>query len=125
MTTRRFIAHRGVHLGGTIAGENSLEAIGLARRAGFECVEADNRLSADGELVVMHDDTLNRTATDASGRELAAPVRVSEPPGSTSRTESGAPASSSGAVSTPSSCSVPTRTGSVPRLRARTRTATC
>ena len=51
---RRFIAHRGVHLASTIAGENSLEAVRLARRAGFACIETDTRLSADGELVVMH-----------------------------------------------------------------------
>ena len=75
---RRFIAHRGVHLSCTIAGENSLEAIRLARRAGFACVETDARLSADGELVVMHDETLNRTATDASGRDLSHPIRVAE-----------------------------------------------
>ncbi|MDQ0614447.1 glycerophosphoryl diester phosphodiesterase [Microbacterium sp. W4I4] len=76
--SRRFIAHRGVHLGGTIAGENSLEAVRLARRAGFACIETDTRLSADGELVVMHDETLNRTATDAAGRELSDPVPVHE-----------------------------------------------
>jgi glycerophosphoryl diester phosphodiesterase len=78
--TRRFIAHRGVHLNCTIAGENSLEAVELARRAGFACVETDVRLSADGELVVMHDATLERTATHADGTELEAPVRVAETP---------------------------------------------
>lgn len=80
MTTaqRRFIAHRGVHLGSTIAGENSLEAVRLAGRAGFACVETDIRLSADGVLVVMHDETLNRTATTASGEELDGPVRVAD-----------------------------------------------
>ncbi|GMA89878.1 glycerophosphodiester phosphodiesterase [Homoserinibacter gongjuensis] len=67
MTARRFIAHRGVHLGFTIAGENSLEAVALARRAGFACIETDVRLSSDGELVVMHDETLNRTAALADG----------------------------------------------------------
>lgn len=80
MTTaqRRFIAHRGVHLGSTIAGENSLEAVRLAGRAGFACVETDVRLSADGELIVMHDDTLNRTATTVSGEGLDHPVRVAD-----------------------------------------------
>src|SRR5690606_20238175 len=77
---RRFIAHPGVHLGGTIAGENSLEAVNLARRAGFACIETDVRLSADGELIIMHDETLNRTATDASGGELGAPALVSDVP---------------------------------------------
>ncbi len=80
MTARRFIAHRGVHLGCTIAGENSLEAVALARRAGFACIETDVRLSSDGELVVMHDETLNRTAALADGTPLPAPVRVDEVP---------------------------------------------
>ncbi|MGN6274244.1 MAG: glycerophosphodiester phosphodiesterase family protein [Protaetiibacter sp.] len=80
MTDRRFIAHRGVHLGCTIAGENSLEAVALARRAGFACIETDVRLSSDGELVVMHDETLNRTAVHSDGGELRTPVRVDETP---------------------------------------------
>lgn len=80
MTARRFIAHRGVHLGCTIAGENSLEAVELARRAGFACIETDVRLSSDGELVVMHDETLNRTVVHSDGGELRAPVRIAETP---------------------------------------------
>lgn len=76
--SRRFIAHRGVNLGGTIAGENSLEAVRLARRAGFACVETDIRLTADGVPVVMHDETLDRTATDGCGDDLASPVHVAE-----------------------------------------------
>lgn len=80
MSARRFIAHRGVHLGCTIAGENSLEAVALARRAGFACIETDVRLSSDGELVVMHDETLNRTAVHPDGSELTRPVRVDETP---------------------------------------------
>lgn len=77
---RRFIAHRGVHLNSTIAGENSLEAVRLARRAGFACVETDVRLTSDGVAVALHDDTLNRTATRASGHDLATPVPVAEVP---------------------------------------------
>lgn len=80
MTPRRFIAHRGVHLGCTAAGENSLEAVELARRAGFACIETDVHLSSDGVFVVMHDETLNRTATHADGRELETPVRVDATP---------------------------------------------
>jgi glycerophosphoryl diester phosphodiesterase len=73
---RRFIAHRGVNLHSTIAGENSLEAIGLARRAGFDAVETDVRLTADGQLVVMHDDTLNRTCVKADESPLQEKVAV-------------------------------------------------
>ena len=75
---RRFIAHRGVHLHSTIAGENSLEAVRLAQRAGFACIETDVRLSADGEYVIMHDASIDRTATRWDGGELREPVLVAE-----------------------------------------------
>lgn len=74
--SRRFIAHRGVDLGSTIAGENSLEAIALARDAGFDAVETDVRLTADDTLVVMHDATLNRTCLRIDGTPLSEPVEV-------------------------------------------------
>lgn len=67
---RVFIAHRGVNLRSTIAGENSLEAIRLAKRAGFDAIETDVRLSSDDSLVVMHDKTLNRTCLTADGKKL-------------------------------------------------------
>lgn len=75
---RQFIAHRGVHLRSTIAGENSLEAIQLARRAGFATIETDVRLTADGQLVVMHDETLNRTCLAVDGAKLKEPVAVAK-----------------------------------------------
>lgn len=77
---RRFIAHRGVDLKHTIAGENSIEAIGLAKRAGFQCIETDVRVTADDSLVVMHDATLNRTCTDREGNELKKEVAVCHVP---------------------------------------------
>lgn len=73
---RRFIAHRGVNLHSTIAGENSLEAIRYARRAGFASIETDVRLSADGRLVIMHDETLNRTCLAAGGTKLKESIPV-------------------------------------------------
>lgn len=78
MTSRRFIAHRGVNLRSTIAAENSLEAVQLARRAGFHCIETDVRLSADGEFVIMHDESINRTATHVDGSTIVEPVLVAE-----------------------------------------------
>ena len=50
-------AHRGLHDGGRA--ENSLSAFRAAKEAGYG-IELDVRLSADGELVVFHDPTLNR-----------------------------------------------------------------
>lgn len=67
---RQFIAHRGVHLRYTIAGENSLKAVELAKKAGFDAVETDVRLTADSQLVVIHDLSLNRTCLYADGTEL-------------------------------------------------------
>ncbi|AZM88648.1 MULTISPECIES: glycerophosphodiester phosphodiesterase [Streptomyces] len=54
-------AHRGAS---AYAPENTLEAIDLAGRLGFDWVENDVQRTRDGELVVIHDDTLART-TDA------------------------------------------------------------
>ena len=56
-------AHRGLH-SDTVA-ENSLTAFRLAVEGGYG-IELDVRLSRDGELVVFHDDTLDRV-TDATG----------------------------------------------------------
>ncbi|WP_327413357.1 glycerophosphodiester phosphodiesterase [Streptomyces sp. NBC_01233] len=51
-------AHRGAS---AYAPENTLAAIDLAMRLGFDWVENDVQRTKDGELVVIHDDTLART----------------------------------------------------------------
>lgn len=58
------IAHRG---GAKYAPENTLAAFKNAVKIGVDYVELDVHLSKDGELVVIHDDTVNRT-TDSRGR---------------------------------------------------------
>ena len=50
-------AHRGLH--GPDAPENTMLAFEKAMEAGYG-IELDIRLSADGELIVMHDDSLKR-----------------------------------------------------------------
>lgn len=57
-------AHRGLH--GEGVAENSLTAFRLAVSLGYG-IELDVRLSRDGELVVFHDNTLDRV-TEFSGR---------------------------------------------------------
>ena len=57
------IGHRGA---AAYAPENTLEGIREARRRGASSVELDAKLTGDGELVLMHDDTLDRT-TDGHG----------------------------------------------------------
>lgn len=73
---RIFIAHRGVNMSYTIAGENSLEAIRLTKAAGFGAIETDVRLTSDSCLVIMHDSTLNRTCLNADGSPLLQKVTV-------------------------------------------------
>jgi glycerophosphoryl diester phosphodiesterase len=60
----RVFAHRG---GAALAPENTIAAFDAGRASGAEGLELDVRLSADGVVVVCHDETLDRT-TDTSGR---------------------------------------------------------
>ncbi len=55
----KFIAHRGLHGLLDNTPENSLNAFSRAVEMGFP-IEIDIHLTADGEVVVFHDDTLNR-----------------------------------------------------------------
>lgn len=57
------IAHRGAS---AYAPENTIAAFDKAVEQGADAIELDLHLSRDGELVVIHDDTLDRT-TDGSG----------------------------------------------------------
>lgn len=60
----RVLAHRG---GGSLAPENTLAAIRTGRHLGFTGIEFDAMLSSDGEPVLIHDETVDRT-TDGRGR---------------------------------------------------------
>ena len=53
------IAHRGLHTRDRSVPENSVEAFRLAAEMNYG-VELDVRLSKDGQVVVFHDDTLDR-----------------------------------------------------------------
>jgi glycerophosphoryl diester phosphodiesterase len=61
----RPIAHRGLHDTAKGVIENTLRAAEAAIAGGF-AIECDVQLSADGETIVFHDETLDRL-TDASG----------------------------------------------------------
>lgn len=54
-----FIAHRGLHKNSEGIPENSLKAFELAVANGF-AIENDIHITADGEIVVFHDDNLKR-----------------------------------------------------------------
>lgn len=55
----RIVAHRGGRGNGT---ENTLSAIQGAVRDGADAIEIDVRMTKDGELVLMHDSSINRTS---------------------------------------------------------------
>ncbi len=55
----KIIAHRGAS---DLAPENTLAAVELAWRLGADVVEVDVRLTRDGRIVVIHDETTDRTA---------------------------------------------------------------
>ena len=57
------IAHRG---GLALRPENTLEAFGKAEELGVDVIELDIHSSRDGELVIMHDETIDRT-TNGTG----------------------------------------------------------
>jgi len=58
-----WIAHRGA---GKLAPENTLAAFRLGAQYGYRMFECDAKLSADGQVFLMHDATLERT-TDGAG----------------------------------------------------------
>lgn len=55
----KVIGHRGL---AGLAPENTMAAFAAAADAGLRWVELDAKLCASGELVVLHDNTLNRTS---------------------------------------------------------------
>ncbi|MGE0432565.1 MAG: glycerophosphodiester phosphodiesterase [Planctomycetota bacterium] len=58
----QIVAHRGVHSPAGPA-ENTLDAFAAAVALGVDWFELDCRLSRDGELVVIHDETVDRTTS--------------------------------------------------------------
>lgn len=58
------IGHRGAR---ALADENTLESLRLAAELGVDMVEFDIQRTRDGVLVIMHDETVDRT-TDGTGR---------------------------------------------------------
>jgi len=66
------IAHRGFW---TATAENSLASVRAAVAVGVEMIEIDTQATADGCLVVIHDETLDRTTT-GKGTVSALPFEV-------------------------------------------------
>src|SRR5882672_6860309 len=68
----RVFGHRGA---AGVAPENTLASFRRARADGADVFELDVHATADGEIVVLHDPTLERT-TDGAGAVSALPFAV-------------------------------------------------
>ncbi len=68
----RAFAHRGWHVDDLTGMENSLSSFRRAVQEGYRYIETDVHATADGEVVVHHDHTLDRT-TDGQGRVAELP----------------------------------------------------
>ncbi|MBR6594612.1 MAG: hypothetical protein IKK83_05475 [Clostridia bacterium] len=71
----RLQAHRGVS---TDCPENTLAAFRAAVKQGYEVIELDPAITADGQFVILHDKTVNRTARQQDGGRLATPTPIRE-----------------------------------------------
>lgn len=67
--------HRGYS---TVAPENTLPAFRLSKKMGYAYVETDVSLTSDGIPVLLHDDTINRTARNADGTEIESEINISD-----------------------------------------------
>lgn len=63
----KLIAHRG---GGNQAPENTLVAFKLGLQKGYKMFECDAKLSADEQLFLLHDDTLDRTTSGKGSAKI-------------------------------------------------------
>ena len=71
----RFQAHRGVN---TEYPENTIIAYKAAKEQGYELIELDPKVTADGKFVLHHDGTVNRTGRNSDGSVIAQKTRVEE-----------------------------------------------
>ena len=68
-------SHRG---GAFYTPENTMPAFRDAVAQGFEIIETDPQCTKDGVIVLMHDNTINRTCRNADGSVIEKTIRVSE-----------------------------------------------
>ena len=68
-------AHRGVS---TDYPENTMSAFRGSVEQGYDIIELDPAVTADGEIIIMHDSTLNRTGRKRNGGKIEEEKRVIE-----------------------------------------------
>lgn len=66
------------HRGYKTAPENTLAAYKLSKKNGFDFVEGDIAFTSDGIPVLLHDDTINRTARNADGSTIATTINIAD-----------------------------------------------
>ena len=66
------------HRGYDTAPENTLTAYKLSKKYGFNYVETDVQFTSDGVPVLLHDLSINRTARNADGTNIASTVNISD-----------------------------------------------
>lgn len=66
-------AHRGVS---SEYPENTLAAFWASVNEGYDLIECDLKFTKDGEIVVLHDPTVNRTARTKEGERIAEPLPI-------------------------------------------------
>lgn len=71
--TIKSINHRGY---GRIAPENTIPAFALSAKLGWKYIETDIRFTSDGVPVLLHDDTINRTARNADGTAISETINI-------------------------------------------------
>lgn len=69
----RGICHRGFN---SVCPENTLPAFKQAKTEGFFFVETDLEQTSDGVFVLLHDDTINRTARNADGTTISSTINI-------------------------------------------------
>ena len=65
--------HRGMN---TLAPENTMPSFEMAYKMGYRCMECDVRLTLDDIPVILHDNTINRTARNIDGSTISGDVYV-------------------------------------------------
>lgn len=68
-------AHRGVC---TNYPENTMPAFIAAKEQGYHIIECDPRFTKDGQCVIHHDATINRTCRTPSGKILQEPLAIDQ-----------------------------------------------
>lgn len=68
------INHRGWYL----APENTMEAFELSKQVGFNYIETDIALTSDGVPVLLHDDTINRTARNLDYSSISSTIQIAD-----------------------------------------------